>query len=274
MEKDDIRLEVRKSYGKVAQGSRSCCPPASGCGCTSQAPDFSQRVGYSKDEIESVPDGANLGLGCGNPVALASIKEGETILDLGSGGGFDCFLAAERVGENGRVIGVDMTPEMIARARENTRKGGYRNVEFRLGEIEHLPVADGSVDAVISNCVINLVPDKSEAFGETFRVLKSGGRLMISDIVLLSDLPRALKESISAYVGCVSGALRKEEYLAKVKEAGFRDVSIISEKIFPVENIVSDPLVKSIVESLNIPADKLEQLVSSVKSVTVSARKP
>lgn len=274
MEKDEIRLAVRESYGKVAQGSRSCCPPASGCGCTSQAPNFSQRVGYSKDEIESVPDGANLGLGCGNPVALASLKKGETVLDLGSGGGFDCFLAAERIGENGRVIGVDMTPEMVARARENARKGGYLNVDFRLGEIEHLPVADNSVDAVISNCVINLVPDKTEAFGETFRVLKSGGRLMISDIVLLADLPQALRESVAAYVGCVSGALQKEEYLAKVKEAGFRDVGIASEKVFPVENLTGDPLVKSIVESLQIPADKLKQLVNSIKSVTVTARKP
>jgi ubiquinone/menaquinone biosynthesis C-methylase UbiE len=275
VEKDDIRLEVSKSYGKVAQAGGSCCPPASGCGCGSASPvGVSKQIGYSEEDVNSVPDGANLGLGCGNPVALASLKQGETVLDLGSGGGFDCFLAAERVGENGRVIGIDMTPEMIARARDNARKGGYRNVEFRLDEIEHLPVADGSVDAIISNCVINLVPDKSEAFRETFRVLKSGGRLMISDIVLLQELPPVLKESIAAYVGCLSGALPKEDYMGKIKEAGFRDASITSEKAYPVEIIISDPAVKSVVESMNIPADKLEELVSSIISITVSARKP
>lgn len=273
MEKDEIRQAVRESYGKVARGGGGCCGPGVSCG-SRKIVSVSQQVGYSEDEIGSVPDGANLGIGCGNPVALASLKKGETVLDLGSGGGFDCFLAAKRVGESGRVIGIDMTGEMVARARENARNGGYRNVDFRLGEIEHLPVADESVDAVISNCVINLVPDKSEAFRETFRVLKSGGRLMISDIVLLGELPPVIRESIAAYVGCLSGAMPREDYLATVKEAGFRDVSIVSEKLFPVELIITDPAVKAIVESLEMPQEKLKQLVSLIVSITVSARKP
>lgn len=274
MEKDEIRQAVRESYGRVALGSGSCCGPAAGCGGSNLAQNVSQRVGYSTGEIESVPKGANLGLGCGNPVALASLKDGETVLDLGSGGGFDCFLAAERVGKSGRVIGVDMTAEMVARARENARKGGYRNVEFRLGEIEHLPVADNSVDAVISNCVINLVPDKMEAFRETFRVLKPGGRLMISDIVLSAELPAAIKESIAAYVGCLSGAMLREEYLAAVKKAGFQKVNIVKEDVFPAELITSDPAAKAIIESLEIPPEKLKQVAGAIISVAVSAKKP
>ncbi|MFA5317150.1 MAG: arsenite methyltransferase [Dehalococcoidales bacterium] len=274
MEKDELRQAVREGYGKIAQGGGSCCGPAASCGCADMAQNVSQQVGYSGDEIRSVPEGANLGLGCGNPVALASLKEGETVLDLGSGGGFDCFLAADRVGESGRVIGVDMTPEMLARARENARKGDYRNVEFRLGEIEHLPVADNSVDTVISNCVINLVPDKKDAFRETFRVLKSGGHLMISDIVLLAELPDFIKESIAAYVGCVSGAMLREEYLEAIRGAGFQDVSIIKENVFPVELITNDPVARNVVESLKIPPEKIRQVADSIISVAVSAVKP
>jgi len=167
--------------------------------------------------LKSVPDGANLALGCGNPVAFASLKEGETVLDLGSGAGLDCFLAAKKVGEKGRVIGVDMTPEMIDRARENARRGKYRNVEFRLGEIENLPVGDNTVDAIISNCVINLSPNKGRVFEEAFRVLKLGGRLMISDIVLLKGLPEVIKKNVKAYIGCVSGAMMKDKYLKLMK---------------------------------------------------------
>ena len=274
MEKDEIRKAVQESYGKVARQGTGCCPTSS-CGCgTDLAQNVSQQIGYSEDEIGSVPDGANLGLGCGNPVALASLKEGETVLDLGSGGGFDCFLAAERVGESGRVIGVDMTAEMLARARENARKGDYRNVEFRLGEIEHLPVADNTVDIVISNCVINLVPDKAEAFRETFRVLKPGGRLMVSDITILEELPAPIKQSIAAYIGCLSGAMLKDEYLETVKAAGFQDVSVLKESGFPVELIISDPVAKGLVESLKLPPEKVKQMAASILSVSVSAIKP
>ncbi len=193
-----------------SSGTKSCC----GSGSISTAREISKNIGYSDADIDAVPEGANLGLGCGNPVALASLKEGETVLDLGSGAGFDSFLAAERVGTEGKVIGVDMTPDMLDKARENARKGNYKNVEFRLGEIENLPVADNAVDVIISNCVINLAPDKKRVFDEAFRVLKPGGRLMVSDIVLTKELPAALKNSIEAYVGCVAGASKKDDYLS------------------------------------------------------------
>ena len=169
-----------------------------------------EMIGYSKEEMNQVPEGANLGLGCGNPVALASLREGQTVLDLGSGAGFDCFLAAKAVGEKGRVIGVDMTPEMVKKAWENAKKGGYRNVEFRLGDIEYLPVIDNSVDVILSNCVVNLSPEKPKVFAEAFRVLKPGGKFTLSDVVLLRPLPAVLANSAAAYLGCVAGASLKE----------------------------------------------------------------
>ena len=235
MKNEEIRKAVREGYAKVAKQSSSCCASASPCcGGADLAQNISRAIGYSEEELSSVPEGANLGLGCGNPVALASLKKGETVLDLGSGAGFDCFLVADRVGKKGKVIGVDMTPEMLEKARENARKGDYKNVEFRLGEIENLPVADSSVDVVISNCVINLSPDKKRVFQEAFRALKPGGRLMVSDIVLLKELPDAIKNSIQAYVGCVcrSDAM-KDDYLKTIKAAGFRKVKILEETVFP-----------------------------------------
>ncbi len=230
MREEEIKKAVREGYGRIATQEGACCfPTISCCGSTPTAETISRQVGYSAEEIQSVPEGANLGLGCGNPLALAAIKAGEVVLDLGSGAGFDCFLAARQVGEHGKVIGVDMTPEMIAKARENARKGGFQNVEFRLGEIEHLPAADKSVDLIISNCVINLAPDKNQVFQEALRVLKPGGRLMISDIVWLQEIPQAIRESAGAYVACLSGAVRREEYLAAIQAAGFEEVRVVGE---------------------------------------------
>ena len=224
--------------------------------------------------MDSVPEGANLGLGCGNPVALASLKEGETILDLGSGAGFDAFLSANRVGKNGRVIGVDMTPEMIARARANAVKGGYKNVEFRLGEIENIPAADNSIDAIISNCVINLSPDKKSVFQEAFRALKPGGRLMVSDIVLLKDLPDFIRESVAAYVGCISGAMLKNNYLATIEQAGFQEVKVLDETLFPVDCITNDPTAGAVIENLKLTKEDINSFSNSVVSIKVQAIKP
>ena len=238
------------------------------------AQDISRNIGYTEEELKAVPEGANLGLGCGNPVALASLKEGETVLDLGSGAGFDCFLAASRVGGSGRVIGVDMTPEMVEKARDNAKKGNYSNVEFRLGEIENLPAADNSVDAVISNCVINLVPNKDRVFAETFRVLRPGGRIMISDIVLLKELPDSIRNSVEAYIGCLSGAIMKGKYVEAIEAAGFRDVKIIDETPFPVDLMANDPTGKTIIENSQISAADLKDMANSVVSVKVNAIKP
>jgi SAM-dependent methyltransferase len=183
-------------------------------------------MGYSPEEVTAIPEGANMGLGCGNPTAIASLEPGETVLDLGSGGGFDCFLAAKQVGESGTVIGVDMTPEMVSKARQNALKGKFFNIEFRLGEIEHLPVADNSVDVIISNCVINLSPEKSRVFKDAFRVLKKGGRLAVSDIVATAPLPEEARNDLALYTACISGASMIEELEDMMKEAGFSNIRI------------------------------------------------
>ena len=275
MKESEIKKVVRKGYAEIAKKSSSCCATPSCCGGSADpALDISKAIGYSDEEMTSVPEGANLGLGCGNPVALASLAEGETVLDLGSGAGFDCFLAANKVGSRGKVIGVDMTPEMIDKARENARNGNYENVEFRLGEIENIPAADNSVDAVISNCVINLAPDKKRVFNETFRVLKPGGRLMVSDIVLLKELPDFVKKSVAAYIGCVSGAMMKDDYLEAMREAGFNQVKIIDETSFPIDCMASDPTAQVIIKEMNLSADKIEEVASSVASIKVQGIKP
>ncbi len=271
---DGIRRTVRDAYGAVARGGGSCCGSGSSCCGSSTAEQTSRTVGYTDADLASVPDGANLGLGCGNPVALAGLKAGETVLDLGSGAGFDCFLAAHRVGPSGRVIGVDMTPEMVEKARENARRSACANVEFRLGEIEHLPVADSSVDCVISNCVINLSPDKLQVFREAFRVLRPGGRLMVSDIVLAALLPRAILESAAAYVGCISGASLRTDYLACIATAGFQDVQVVAEERFPVEAAASDPTLQALVRESGLPSDELTRLAGEIRSIKVTATKP
>jgi len=205
---------------------------------------------------------------------LASLEEGETVLDLGSGAGFDCFLAANRVGRQGKVIGVDMTAEMIEKARENAQKGNYENVEFRLGEIENIPAADNSVNVVISNCVINLSPDKRRVFQEAFRVLKPAGRLMVSDIVLLKELPDSIKNSVAAYIGCLSGALIKGDYLSAITDAGFSAVEVVDETYFPVECMVNDPLAQSVISQLNITTEDIRDIENSIVSVKVQGIKP
>ncbi len=229
---ESLRSHIRSRYAAAAGGASGCCGPApspnpgarvgaSSCCGGGDVAGEAERVGYDAGSLSAVPEGANLGLGCGNPTALGALQAGEVVLDLGSGGGIDCFLAARAVGAGGRVIGVDMTPEMIERARRNAREGGFPNVEFRLGEIEHLPVADAAVDVVISNCVINLVPDKRAVFAEMRRVLRPGGRAYLSDIALTAPLPEAVRNHPDAIAGCVGGALLIEDYRRTVIESGF-----------------------------------------------------
>lgn len=225
---DKIRKAVRNRYGKIAESD------AAGCGCSSSCCDASASdpkltslgLGYSTADVNSAPEGANMGLGCGNPNAIATIKPGETVLDLGSGGGFDCFIAAKAAGENGLVIGVDMTPEMVSKARENAATLGYGNTDFRLGEIENLPVADGAVDVILSNCVINLSPDKKRVFQESFRVLKPGGRLAISDVVATATLPEYLRNDMSLLTGCISGASPINEVEKMLTDVGFQQIVV------------------------------------------------
>lgn len=268
MDKQKINTIIREAYGKIAQRKDGC-----GCGCTSCVPDsneFAKSIGYSATELEAIPDGANLALSCGNPTALASLKAGEVVLDLGSGAGFDCFIAANKVGINGKVIGVDMTPEMVEKARENAKKNAVANVEFRLGEIENLPAEDNSVDVVISNCVINLSADKPRVFREVCRVLKPGGRIAISDIALLRELPRNIQESMAAYVSCVAGAILVDDYKKVVEQSGLRNVRIsIKGSSACTDSGTNDPLGKVILDGL----DDKDSLENSVVSVYIEAQK-
>jgi len=274
MKEAEIKKAVREGYAERVKTKTSCCAPSACCGSGNQLQAISKAIGYTDEELGSVPEDANLGLGCGNPIALASLTGGETVLDLGSGAGFDCFLAANKVGAKGKVIGVDMTPEMLEKARENAEKGSYENVEFRLGEIENLPAADNSVDVVISNCVINLSPDKPKVFREAFRVLRPGGRLMVSDIVLLKELPDVIRSSVAAYVGCISGAMMKEEYLEAIKNANFGEVTVLAEAVFPIEFLANDPTAKAMINKTGLAAEAVKEAASSVASIKVQGIKP
>ncbi|MGE0015056.1 MAG: arsenite methyltransferase [Candidatus Methanomethylophilaceae archaeon] len=224
-DKEEIRESIRINYSNVARGeSKGCCGGGLGCCSPIEIKEASMMIGYSEEDFDGIPSGANMGLGCGNPVAIASLKEGERVLDLGSGGGFDSFLARRRVGETGLVIGVDMTPEMIKLARNNAKKSGFDNVEFRLGEIENLPVADCSVDVIISNCVINLSPDKKRVFEEAYRVLRRGGRLSISDVVATADIPEEVRNNLASISGCIAGAEHADRLEDMLKSAGFINI--------------------------------------------------
>jgi len=258
---EEVKEYVKKRYGEIARTEKSCCPS---CGCGPSSVNTAVLTGYSEEDLRNVPEDSIMGLGCGNPVALASLKEGETVLDLGSGGGIDIFLAAKRVGAAGKAIGVDMTEEMIQKATSTASKYGYENIEFRLGEIENLPVEDGSVDVVISNCVINLSPNKDKVFREAYRVLKPGGRIMISDIVTEGELPDEVKKSFEAWAGCVAGALEKSQYLETVRSAGFENVNIVSESTFTID--VSQEL-KGKITSVQVEAYKSAHLHTSKNGI-------
>jgi arsenite methyltransferase len=259
---DEIRILVRDRYAKVANRdpiSCGCTPVLSCCAePTVSLDDPGALGGYSPEELRTAPEGANLGLGCGNPLAIASLQPGETVVDLGSGGGFDCFLASRKVGETGRVIGVDMTPEMVAKARENARKGDYSNVKFRLGEIEHLPVEDGRADVIISNCVINLSPEKLGVFRETFRILKPGGRLAITDVVASAPLPAEFKRDLTLLSGCIAGAATIEELNTMLEEVGFTDI-----RIYPVDE--SRMFIKDWFPDLNLEEYVVSATIEAVK---------
>jgi SAM-dependent methyltransferase len=291
MNENEIKKMVKNHYSQVAShsdiscGKKLCTQKRTSCCCVStnrekkscckdNSYEISRNIGYSETDLVQIPEVSNFGLGCGNPVAIASLKKGDIVLDLGSGMGIDCFLAAEKVGRKGKVIGIDMTPEMIEKARKIAQEGGYTNVEFRLGEIETLPVANNSLDRIISNCVINLIPDKERVFQEAFRVLKPGGKIVLSDIVLTKELPESIKTSIEAYVGCLSGAILKEKYLELMKTSGFIKIELHKETSFPVNEIIDDPNRQENVNMSHIPSEKAQTVFFSVLSISVSGEKP
>jgi SAM-dependent methyltransferase len=270
-----IREMVSEGYARVARQASSCCGETSSC-CDSSPPgadEAARKIGYEEEQLEAVPDGANLGVGCGNPTAIDALRPGEVVVDLGSGAGMDSFLAARQVGETGRVLGIDMTDAMLEKARENARKAGIDNVEFRKGIIEALPVEDESVDVILSNCVINLSPEKHRVFAEIYRVLKPGGRMMVSDIVLEQALPEKVLWSVDAYIGCVGGASLREEYLETVRKAGFREVRVEREACFGDVIDLDDPQIEEAMKRIEITREQARDYAKAVTSLHVFARK-
>lgn len=282
LDKEEVHQEVRKAYAgrvtaKTEGADESCC--SCSCGDGASVEEAALRMGYSEQDLEGVPDGANLGLGCGAPLNHAQVQPGETVLDLGSGAGFDAFIAARTVGSEGRVIGVDMTPEMIAKAEQNASGSGVTNTEFRLGQIEALPVADAEVDVIVSNCVINLSPDKPAVFREAFRALKPGGRLAVSDIVLTAPLPERVANSIAAYVGCLAGASLLDDYLQAIHDAGFEKVEVAESRPALQALSLDDPMTRAVLDELGATSPEelsidLGAVANSVVSAKVVARKP
>lgn len=277
MSNKQIQENVKSGYADIVKRNTKnpflsnifqCCDPKE------IANDIGKKIGYSEEELKNVPQDANLGIGCGNPTALASIKKGETILDLGSGAGFDCFLASKETGATGKVIGVDITPEMVAQAKKNAEKGSYKNVEFKVGEIENLPIENDSVDLIISNCVINLSNQKERVFKEAYSVAKPDGRIMISDIILVNDLPDYVKNSVEGHIACLAGAVRKEHYIEAISKAGFTDIKIDKQAPFPIELMLNDPIAEKIVRENNLKEEDVEKIAGSIASISISAKKP
>lgn len=277
MDTNSVKESVVEGYGKLAKSTRSglfsklfAC-----CDATDNANKVGEAIGYSKEELESVPENSNLGVGCGNPSALAGIQKGETVVDLGSGAGFDAFLVSPLVGESGNVIGVDLSDEMLELARENATKGNYKNVEFVKGDIERLPLNDQVADQIISNCVINLSLNKGEVYKEAYRVLKEGGKISISDIVLEKELPEFIQNSLAAHIACLSGAEKLDDYIGYVEEAGFKDITIESKTEFPLELMLADPQVQKLAREMKFNLDSMEaqDIASRVMSISLSARK-
>ncbi|MFX1250272.1 MAG: arsenite methyltransferase, partial [Promethearchaeota archaeon] len=281
MDEDNVRQTVRERYANIATGQGTSS--ASNSEEQSETPkEQSNLMGYSKEDLQSIPKGSNLGLGSGNPVALASIQPGEVVVDLGSGAGVDCFLAAKRTGETGKVIGIDMTPQMIDKARANAKQGGYPNVEFRLGEIEHMPVADNTADLIISNCVINLSPDKTQVFRDAYRVLKPGGRLMVSDILLSNELPEVVKQALETTVSCVSRAWLTEDYLGAIKAAGFEEVQVVDHTIIaprtPPKELEEGKRIRTLIAygrkiEIELTSEEDEKLQKSIMAAHIKAIK-
>ncbi len=276
MNKEEFKTNIKVGYANilknVTQQSKTsslfqCCSPKE------TTKEIGQKIGYSEEQLTKMPENSNLGVGCGNPIAFASIKKGETILDLGSGAGFDCFIASEETGKTGKVIGVDFTPEMVNQANTNAEKGNYTNVEFKNGEIENLPIDDDTIDLIISNCVINLSNQKEKVFEEAYRVIKQGGRLMISDIILLKELPDYILNSVEGHIACLSGTIRKSDYINTIEKAGFNNVKIDKEQAFPMELFLSDPLAKKIVTDNNLSENEIKDIINSIASVSISATK-
>ena len=276
MNNEQILNNVKSGYADIVKRNTKksflpnifqCCDPKE------ISIDIGKKIGYSEEELKNVPEDANLGIGCGNPTALASIQKGETILDLGSGAGFDCFLASRETGETGKVVGVDITPEMVAQAKKNAEKGNYKNIDFKVGEIENLPVESNTIDLIISNCVINLSNQKEQVFKEAFRVAKPKGRMMISDIILLNDLPDYVKNSVEAHIACLAGAVRKENYINAITKAGFKDISIDKQAPFPLELMLNDPIAENIVRENNLTEKEIKDIANSIASISISANK-
>jgi len=277
MDTTTVKKSVIESYGKLAKSTSSglfsklfaCCSP------TDNANKVGELIGYSKEELDTVPEGSNLGVGCGNPSAFAKIKQGETVVDLGSGAGFDAFIVAPIVGESGKVIGVDLSDEMLKLANKNAKKGSYSNVEFVKGDIEELPLATNMADHIISNCVINLSLNKGAVYSEAYRVLKPGGKLSISDIVLERELPDFVKNSLAGHIACVSGAEKLEDYLQYVKDAGFKEITVASKTEFPLEFMLTDPQVQRLAKELNfdLNSEQAKDIASRVTSISLSAIK-